>query len=184
MAVVSTAAGAGARPASADEAIASLYAAQWRPLVRLTWLLVHDDGLAEDIVQDAFVATHRHWDRLRDPDRATAYLRRAVVNGARSALRHRGVEERYAATRSAPVLAAVPEDLATLRARTDDVMGVLAGLPARQREVLTLRYYLDLSEAEIAAVLGIARGSVKAHASRGLATLRARIGDPRTEGLS
>ena len=74
---------------SADEAVTALFGAHYRPLVRLAALLLHDTGAAEEITQDAFVALHGHWHRLRDPDRAVAYLRQCVVNRSRSALRHR-----------------------------------------------------------------------------------------------
>ena len=75
----------------ADTALEQLYAAHWRSLVRLSVLLVRDQATAEEVVQDAFVAVHGRWSRLRDHDRALAYLRQAVVNRSRSALRHRGV---------------------------------------------------------------------------------------------
>lgn len=64
----------------ADVAVEQLYAAHWRQLVRLSALLVHDQQAAEDVVQDAFVAMHGKWSRLRDPEKALAYLRQAVVN--------------------------------------------------------------------------------------------------------
>ena len=157
---------------TADEALEQLYAAHWRRLVRLSVLLVHDVGTAEEVVQDAFVAVHAHWSRLRDPDLALAYLRQAVVNRSRSALRHRAVVERHTSRRTAepePVAA----DQSTLVAdRRAAVLAALRALPLRQREVLALRYYLDLTEAEIADALGISRGAVKSHASRGAATLR------------
>ncbi len=168
------------RRAAADEAVTALYAAHWRALVRLAWLLLHDEPLAEDIVQDAFVAVHRRWDSLRDPAKATAYLRRSVVNGARSALRHRGVEQRHLATVGPSLTLGDldrrdgPQDEAVARERHHEMLAALAGLPERQREVLVLRYYLDLSEAQIAHALGISAGSVKSHASRGLAALRTR----------
>src|SRR5690349_17529241 len=82
---------------SADDAVAALFAAHYRGLVRLAVLLLHSDAAAEDVVQDAYVALHRRWWRLRDADRALAYLRTSVVNGARSALRKRGVADRHAA---------------------------------------------------------------------------------------
>ncbi|KRF24544.1 hypothetical protein ASG95_08440 [Phycicoccus sp. Soil803] len=167
---------------SADEAITELYAAHWTGLVRLAWLLLRDDLAAEEVVQDAFIAVHRRWDTIRDHQAASAYLRRAVVNGARSGLRHRGVEERYvtreqqggptAYTRHTEASA---EDHALQSESTTTMIGALGRLPQRQREVLTMRYYLDLSEAEIADALGISAGSVKAHAHRGLATLRDRM---------
>jgi RNA polymerase sigma-70 factor (sigma-E family) len=172
--------GGGLRSA-ADEAIAELYAVHWTGLVRLAWLLLRDDLAAEEVVQDAFIAVHRRWDALRNPESAAAYLRRAVVNGARSGLRHRGVEERYAAkeqgepTAAARRTEASPEDRALEAETTRSMIGALGQLPQRQREVLTMRYYLDLSEAEIADALGISAGSVKAHAHRGLAALRDRM---------
>lgn len=157
------------RPAwTADEALEQLYAAHWRQLVRLSVLLVRDVGTAEEVVQDAFVAVHARWSRLRDPDRALAYLRQAVVNRSRSTLRHRAVVARHAATeRPGDTADPTPDS-----DRREAVLDALRALPDRQREVLALRYYLDLSEAEIADALDISRGAVKSHASRGAATLR------------
>ncbi len=154
---------------NADEALEQLYVAHWRQLVRLSVLLVRDVGTAEEVVQDAFVAMHAKWSGLRDPDKALAYLRQAVVNRSRSALRHRGVVSRHAA-RERPLL---PDEPALATDRRDAVLTALRALPTRQREVLALRYYLELSEAEIADSLGISRGAVKSHASRGAAALRA-----------
>lgn len=162
----------------ADTALEQLYAAHWRSLVRLAVLLVRDQGLAEEIVQDAFVAVHGRWRRLRDPGRGLAYLRQTVVNRSRSALRHRAVVERHATTAKAavePVAGADDEAVAT--ERRAQVLAALQALPARQREVMALRYYADLSEAEIADALGISRGAVKSHASRGAAALRTALAD-------
>ncbi len=165
-------------PLSADDAVTELYAAHWGPLVRLAWLLLHDAGEAEEVVQDAYVALHRHWSGLRDRAAATAYLRRSVLNASRSALRHRGVEERWAASvrggRDDPSVrtTASAEDSAVAGLSREALLAALARLPARQREVLVLRYYLDLSESQIAEALDISPGSVKTHASRGLAALR------------
>jgi RNA polymerase sigma-70 factor (sigma-E family) len=167
--------------ASADVAIADLYAAHWTGLVRLAWLLLRDDQGAEEVVQDAFIAVHRRWDSLRNQESATAYLRRAVVNGARSGLRHRGVEQRYVMREQGEPTAyarrteASAEDRALDGEATQSMIAALGRLPQRQREVLTMRYYLDLSEAEIADALGVSAGSVKAHAHRGLAALRDRM---------
>ena len=160
----------------ADLGVADLYAAHARGLVRLAWLLLHDEQDAEEVVQDAFVAVHRHWGGLRDEDAAAAYLRRSVVNGARSALRRRGVRERYAAALRAERRTAVAgsaEDVVADAALHDDVVAALSRLPQRQREVLVLRYYLDLDLEAAAEALGITVGSVKTHAHRGLAALRA-----------
>jgi RNA polymerase sigma-70 factor (sigma-E family) len=166
----------------ADDALAELYAVHWRRLVRLAVLLLHDQGAAEEVVQDAFVAMHGRWRSLRDPDHAVAYLRQAVVNRARSALRHRGVVQRHAARQAAPGSEPSADEPVLAGGRRADVLAALQALPDRQREVLALRYYLELSEAEIADALGISRGSVKAHASRGAAALRARLGTQHTEG--
>ncbi|HEX3223051.1 MAG TPA: SigE family RNA polymerase sigma factor [Nocardioides sp.] len=161
---------------SADEALELLYAAHWRRLVRLAVLLVHDQGSAEEIVQDCFIAVHARWGRLHDPDRALAYLRQSVVNRSRSHLRHLAVVRRHAEREAPADPVAGADHAAHDAARRQTVLDALGGLPRRQREVLALRYYLDLSEAEIADTLGISRGAVKSHASRGSAALRAALG--------
>lgn len=161
------------RPWDPDEAVTALYAAQYRSLVRLAALLLRDVAMAEEVVQDSFIAMHGSWRRLRDPDRALAYLRQSVVNRARSALRRRSVEARHA---PAPMPDAASAEHGALDALDRlAVIDALHQLPLRQREVLVLRYYADLSEAAIAEALGIGRGSVKSHASRGIAALRARL---------
>ncbi len=156
----------------ADEAVEQLYAVHYRRLVRLAVLLVRDQAVAEEVVQDSFVALHGHWHRLDDRDRAAAYLRQTVVNRARSQLRRRGVEARYAAGLRPDTLLPGADESALVHERRRQVLDALARLPRRQREVLALRYYLDLDEATIADTLGISRGAVKSHASRGAATLR------------
>jgi RNA polymerase sigma-70 factor (sigma-E family) len=157
---------------TADEAVEQLYAAHWQQLVRLSVLLVRDTGTAEEIVQDAFVAVHGRWGKLREPEKALAYLRQAVVNRSRSSLRHRAVVQRHAARETDPPSAPGADEASLATDRRGAVLDALRALPRRQREVLALRYYLDLSETEIADTLGISRGSVKAHASRGSAALR------------
>src|SRR4051794_20787211 len=160
-------------PWDADEAVTQLYAAHYRALVRLAALLLRDVGSAEEVVQDSFVAMHASWHRLREPDRALAYLRQSVVNRSRSALRHRTVVARHA---PAPLPDAASAEHGALEAlERAAVLDALHRLPTRQREVLVLRYYGDLSEAAIAETLDISRGSVKSHASRGLAALRTRL---------
>lgn len=156
----------------ADEGIERLYLEHWDRLVRLSVLLVRDQGAAEEIVQDAFVAVHQRWDRLNDPERALAYLRQAIVNRSRSALRHRAVVQRYLARQALPDSAPSSDEPVLGDARRQLVLDALRQLPRRQREVLALRYYMDMSEAQIAETLGISKGAVKSHASRGAAALR------------
>jgi RNA polymerase sigma-70 factor (sigma-E family) len=156
--------------ASADEAIVELYRTHYAGLVRLSALLLGDTGAAEEVVQDAFVAVHGSWNRLRDPDRALAYLRQAVVNRSRSSLRHRTVVAKYQPAPPPDVPSA--ETYAVAAAERDEVLSALRALPRRQRETLVLRYYSDLTEAQIADALGISQGAVKSHAFRGLAALR------------
>ena len=168
----------------ADHAIAQLYAAHWTRLVRLAWLLVRDQSVAEDAVQDAFVATHRRWDAIRDSGRVVAYLQTAVVNRCRSMGRHAVVVDRQnraeAGAVDGPGRASHDSAETVVIAAADrrTMLDVLDGLPQRQREVLVLRYYEDLSEAQIAQVLDISPGSVKAHAHRALTTLRATMEQP------
>lgn len=162
----------------ADEALVALYTAHYRSLVRLSALLLHDTAAAEDVVQDAFVAMHGSWRRLREPESALAYLRQAVVNRSRSRLRHLKVVDRKAPALLAPDAAAsVPsaEQGAMALVSRSEVLHALRGLPQRQREVLVLRYYGDLSEAQIADALKISPGAVKSHASRGMQALRERL---------
>lgn len=160
--------------ADADAVVEQLYAAHWRQLVRLSVLLVHDQAAAEDVVQDAFVAMHGKWSRLRDADKALAYLRQAVVNRSRSVLRHQVVVERHARASAGDGTVHGPS---VGGARRDAVRAALLELSERQREVLVLRHYLDWSEAQIADALDISPGSVKAHAHRGRAALRELLGD-------
>lgn len=151
--------------------------AHYRTLVRLAALLVDDIGSCEEIVQDAFVSVFSRRDRPHDEQRLAAYLRSAVLNGARSALRRRQTARRYAPGRPLDVDAA--EVGATAAALEDAVLRALRSLPDRQRDVLALRYWGDLSEGEIADALGIASGTVKTHAKRGLAALAEKLEDER-----
>jgi RNA polymerase sigma-70 factor (sigma-E family) len=155
--------------------LAVLYRDHYRSLVRLASLLVDDVGTCEEIVQEAFVNVWQRGGVFRHADRAPAYLRSAVLNGARSQLRRRLVRRRHLAAVPDPAPSAESSAVASDEQRR--VLVALRSLPDRQREVLALRYYLDLSEAEIAATLGISPGSVKTHAHRGLAALAERLED-------
>lgn|SRR5262245_1786464 len=163
----------GELPASRNAAITALFAAHYRRLVGLARLLVNDQAGAEDVVQDAFLALSRRWGKLHDPDSAHAYLQRSVVNGARSRLRRWYVRQRLQLVPSPDEPSA--ESAALDRAQVSQIRALIGELSGRQREVLVLRYYLDLSEAEIAGLLGISAGSVKQHASRAIDRLAARL---------
>jgi RNA polymerase sigma-70 factor (sigma-E family) len=154
----------------ADTAITELYSAHYRPLVRLAALLVHDLSTAEEVVQDSFVALHAGLHRLRDNEKALAYLRAAVVNRSRSVLRHRVVVDRNA-PKPPPDMPSAEHGALALIDRSS-VVKALGSLPLRQREVVVLRFYADLSEAQIASAMGITRGAVKSHTSRAMAALR------------
>jgi RNA polymerase sigma-70 factor (sigma-E family) len=158
---------------SADEAVYALYAEHYKSLVRLAAMLVRDTPTAEEVVQEAFVAMHTGWQRLEDTEKALAYLRQAVVNKSRSVLRHRVVVEKNLQN-PPPDMPSAEHGAFTLLERSA-VVKALRNLPERQREAIVLRYYLDLSEADIAATMGISRGAVKSHTARGMAALRAAL---------
>jgi RNA polymerase sigma-70 factor (sigma-E family) len=160
----------GRREWSADLAVIELYATHYPALVRLAVMLVRDTPTAEEVVQDAFIAMHDAWERLRDTERALAYMRQAVVNRSRSVLRHRTVVEKNQ-QKPPPDMPSAEHGAMTLLERSA-VIAALRGLPVRQREAIVLRYYADLSEAEIAAAMRISRGAVKSHTSRAMAALR------------
>jgi RNA polymerase sigma-70 factor (sigma-E family) len=152
-----------------------LYQQQWWPMLRLATGLVDDRGVAEDVVQDAFAALYRHWSGIRDPRAAAGYLRTSVVNGSRSVLRKRMTARKHQfEMRDEHEEAA--DQTTLLSAEHDLVRRALAGLPDRQREVLTLRYIAELSDADIAAATGLNPVSVRSASSRGLAALRSALG--------
>jgi len=160
----------GAHQQAAPLTLEDLYRTHRMRLVRLAVLLVDEPATAEDVVQEAFTGLHRHWSNLRDSGAALGYLRTAVVNGSRSVLRRRKTARDY--TPPHQVNARSAESLAMLSAEHQAVVSALSKLPPRQREVLVLRYYGGLSEAEIAEAAGITRGTVKSTASRALEALQ------------
>jgi RNA polymerase sigma-70 factor (sigma-E family) len=165
-------------PWTADDAVTRLFVTHYRPLVRLAALLLHDAAAAEEVAQDAFVALHRAWRRLREPDRAEAYLRQIVVNRCRSALRHRAVVDRFLRREGPEETMPSAESGAIAAENHAEVLAALRRLPTRQREALILRYYGDLSEAQVAEAMGISPGAVKSHTARGLARLRLTMAQP------
>jgi RNA polymerase sigma-70 factor (sigma-E family) len=154
-----------------EQAIAVLFETHHLALVRLAVLLGADD--AEDVVAEAFYQLYRRWRRLRSPEAAATYLRSVVVNLTRMRIRHLQVARKHAArTDGVPVQhVASGEERAVLRDDQKALVDAVRALPARQREALVLRYWLDLRESEIADAMGISAGSVKVHVSRGMAAL-------------
>lgn len=155
--------------------IADLFRRHHLELVRLALVMVGDLPTAEDVVQDCFERLYASWPRVREPERALAYARSAVLNGCRSVHRRSAVARRHA-PRWAVRADAAAADTASVTDRLQ-LAAELRKLPRRQREVLVLRYYAGLSATEIAATLGISAGNVRACLSRGLARLAAEIGD-------
>jgi len=155
---------------SSWDIVTEIYDGEYKSLVRLAVLLVHDVPTAEEVVQDAFEAMHTALRRLRDSDKALSYLRQAVVNKSRSVLRHRTVVDKNA-PKPAPDEPSAEHAAMALIERTA-VVAALRALPERQREAIVLRYYADFSEADIAAAMGISRGAVKSHTARGMTALR------------
>lgn len=160
------------RDDAAAAAVTALYQANALGLVRLAHVLIGDRGAAEDIVQDSFSGLYLRWEQLRDPSKALAYVRSAVLNSCRSRLRRAAPAELFTADLPdfAFVLASA-EAMVLSEEQRRAVMTALRGLPARQREVLVLRFYLDLSESEIAASMGIGKSSVRSAQHRALVAL-------------
>jgi len=151
------------------DVVADLYQVHGLALVRTALMLVGDKPTAEDVVQDAFIGLYRAMPRLRSDDKALAYVRASVVNGCRSV--HRARQRALARpVQHAPAVWSA-ESAAMAREENRLTLQAVSRLPRRAREVLALRYYLDLPDAEIAAALGVSRGSVSSTASRALAVL-------------
>jgi DNA-directed RNA polymerase specialized sigma24 family protein len=138
----------------AGQAVTTLYHAHYRSLVRLAALLVSDLATAEDIVQDSFAAVHGMWRALPDTDAALCYLRRSVVRRSRSAPRRQ---------------------LPGISLPGSAVVSALRALPLRQREVLVLRYFADLTEAEVASATGMSTAAVRNHDTRAMSSLGAAL---------
>ena len=172
-------AGPGGAERSGPAPINELYHARRLSLVRLAVLMVDDLPTAEDIVQDVFAALYgRHGADLRDVADPHAYLTTGVMNAARSVLRRRRSARAYVPPR--PGLAPAAEDEALLGEVDRDVLTALGRLTVRQRQVMVLRYWSELTEQEIADVLRVSRGTVKSTASRALTLLRDHLGRRRS----
>ncbi|MGW1200866.1 SigE family RNA polymerase sigma factor [Streptomyces sp. NPDC002536] len=169
----------------ADEAMAAgttvdhlteTYRAHYRSLLGLAALLLDDTASCEDVVQEAFIRVHSARNRVRDPEKTLAYLRQTVVNLSRSALRRRILGLKLL-SKPMPDMASAEEG-AYEQLERDQLIKAMRGLQRRQREVLVLRYFADMTEAQVAETLGLSLGSVKAYGSRGIAALRVAMEAP------
>ena len=162
---------------SGAAAVAELYRLHRSQMLRLAVFLTDDRAVAEELVQDAFAALYQRWDRLDAHGAALGYLRTTLVNAVRSAQRRQTMSRRH--LRAAEPDATPAADYALLLGEEHrEVIAAMRLLPRRQREVLVLRYWESLSEADIAATLGISRGTVKSTASRGLDALQRQLRQP------
>jgi RNA polymerase sigma-70 factor (sigma-E family) len=163
------------RPEDAEAAVRALYQAHALGLIRLAYVMLGDRPEAEDVVQDAFCGLYRHWEHLAGPDRALAYVRSSVLNGCRSTLRRRAVR-RALVTFQRPAVSA--ESSVLSNEERHEVMESIRRLPARQREVVVLRFYLDLADDEIAQVMGVRPSTVRSAAARALEALGRALKEP------
>ena len=175
--------GAGALPADAalrpvpadaqsdaEQAITAIYGTEYRSLVRLAAVLVGDVGIAEEVVQDSFVAMYGAWSRLRDRGKALAYLRQRVISRSRSALRQ-GMAADGNAPKPKPGIMPSAEQGAITQPQRSAVTSAMQTLSPRQREALMLRFYLDLSERQAASAMGISLAAANYHTARARAAL-------------
>ena len=157
-------------PVDRRSAVTALFHSHSRSLVRLASLLVDDPETAEDLVQEAFISLYRHWPRVRDPAAAVGYLRAATLNLARTRVRRRRRERLF--TPDVPPPAAPADTGALGRDVTDTVLRALALLPRRQREVVVLRIWGQLTFEEAAEVIGVSPNTAASRYRYGLAKLK------------
>lgn len=172
--------GGASAPEAAADVLTVLFRAHGLAMIRLALMLVGDQATAEDVVQDTFVALHRALPRLREQgsEVTVSYLRVSVVNGCRSVQRARRRPAVLAGGRhDPPVWSAEAAVIAAEDRRA--VLSALARLPRRAREIVALRYFLDLTQAEIAQILGVSRGTVSSTLSRSLDRLSADLQEER-----
>lgn len=152
--------------------VAAAYAAHRQSLFRLAVMLVDDAASAEDVVQDAFLGLHQNSSRLRSSDAVFGYLRTAVINKSRSVLRRRGTVRRHLHRLASSDMSDEPLDFRMLLAAEHGaVIDAVRALPTKQREVVVLRYWAQLSPEEIAGALGISRSTVASQCTRALRAL-------------
>ena len=152
-----------------DREATTLFRELRKPLLRYLVCLGLSSDEAQDVVQDAFLGLYRRWPALLDQDKALGYVRSSVLNGCRMV--HRAKSHRDKIALIAPEDTESAEATALLGEANREVLQALRRLPARQREAVVLRYYLDMSEAQAAQVMRVSRGTVKSATSRGIAAL-------------
>lgn len=165
-------------PSTAEDAapdFRDFFAEQSASLGRLSYLLVGDVETARDVAQDVMTELYRRWHRFGSYGQALGYARSAVVNRSRNVLRHKGVVARVDPLLRHEARTHAPAADAGLDREV--LLAHVRELPRRQREVVVLRYWADLPEADIAEVLGISRGTVKSTASKALARLADLVGE-------
>jgi RNA polymerase sigma-70 factor (sigma-E family) len=179
---------------TAERHVTALYQAHALSLARLALVMLGDRSAAEDVVQDAFLGLYRRWDRLADPAVAQSYLRTSVLNGCRTALRTRprhgvlsdggdahesavaGSSHALPPSRSRSLSLESAEATVVHHEEHRAVLAAIRRLPARQREALVLRYYLDLTEEQTADAMQVSRGTVKSATSRAIAAVGRMLG--------
>ena len=162
-----------------DALVAALFAEHAPSLVRLAGLFCDDRNAAEDLVQEAFIRLHRSAHTIKDPAKAAAYLRSILMNLARDHNRRGLMSLRHRSTMGEPQVAPGFEDAAIASGEDRAVLAAVRLLPDRQRACLVLHYYMELSESETAATLGISKSSVKTHCRRALTALEATLEEQR-----
>jgi len=162
-------------PEGREAATTALFEAYYVRLVGLARRILADPDGAEDVAMDAFVGLYRRWDRVRRPEDAYFYLRASVVNGSRNRIRRLVLARSRLHPQDVDAPAADERVLSMLD--HESMVDALRRLSTRQRQVLVLRYYEELTEAQIAATLGCGVGSVKTHAARGLKALAGQLGE-------
>jgi len=158
-----------------DALVADMFAREGSSLVRLARVFCDDRNAAEDLVQEAFIRLHRSAGSIRDVEKAPAFLRSIVINLARDHNRRGLMSLRHRSTAEAPKDPREPDEHAVADEDAAALLTALRSLPERQRACLVLRYYEELSIAEVAATLHISKNSVKTHCRRGLASLESSL---------
>jgi RNA polymerase sigma-70 factor (sigma-E family) len=161
-----------------DREVAALFDAHYTPMCRLAFVILGDSAAAEEIVMEALLKTLGGWSRIRNPERADAYLRRAVVNLCRSRIRRKAIEGRIGLAGTPPARDWDPD----VRERDRLVWQAVRSLPVRQRACVVLRYYEDLPESRIAEILDCSTGTVKSQLFKARSKLQRVLGESLSGG--